>query len=92
MPPHPSNDGALRPSPSLSKAEKPSEGELQCYETGVNKFPNLANLGGFRTWPLENLFPGVILTRSDFNCFGWSVGHTDRWIEGGTVVDMERLC
>lgn len=90
--PHPSNNGAIRPTPDLSRAQQPTEGELECYERGVDKFPNLARLGSFLTWSLEGLFPGVTLANYNFNCIGWSVGHTDRWIEPGSVEDMDALC
>lgn len=91
-PPHPSNNGDYRPTPSKSKLRAPTEGELEVYQRGVHRFPLLYDRGSFRTWPLENLFPEVILDRLDFNCFAWSVGYTNRWIQGSTVEDMNALC
>lgn len=90
--PHPTNDGRYRPTPPVSKGREATPGELMCYQTGTSRFPHLGSLGGFHTWPLEHLYEGVTLTGNAFNCMAWAVGHTDRWIDPGTVAEMEDLC
>ncbi|KAI1346527.1 hypothetical protein F5Y01DRAFT_321665 [Xylaria sp. FL0043] len=83
--PHHTNNNEFRPTPELSRAQTPGSFTLQGFE---RRFPNLSLLGSFRVWPLEDLYPGIIIEAPIFNCFAWSVGHTDRWVEGGTVEDM----
>ncbi|RMZ83627.1 hypothetical protein DV738_g1135, partial [Chaetothyriales sp. CBS 135597] len=90
-PRHPSNDGAVRHNPDISKTRQPLEGELLSFQNGPERFPNLAQLGSFRTWPLTGLYTGVQIAPDDFNCFAWSVWHTNRWIDGGTEDEMNIL-
>ncbi|KAK4136087.1 hypothetical protein BT67DRAFT_454826 [Trichocladium antarcticum] len=66
----------------------PTESDVATYQTGPDKFVNLGPLGGFRNFNITAL--GADQAR--FNCFAWSVGFTDRWIQGGTKDDMARLC
>jgi hypothetical protein len=103
------NHSELRATPSRERTRAPTEGQLATYQTGPDRFFNLARRGSFRTWPLEGLFrtrrldgvlasdgsplyQDVIIDGTNFNCFAWSLGHTDRWIEGGSVEQMEELC
>lgn len=79
-----------RPTPPLSKSRQPSPGELLTYQTGAENFPELAGRGSFRLW--DDLNAGVPVTQGDFNSFAWSLGHTDRWIQGGSLQDMKDLC
>lgn len=72
--------------PPADRLRTPSAGELASYQTGPDRFVNLAALGGFQTFTVH----GLDLTR--FNCFAWSLGFTDRWIQGGTRDVMEQLC
>ncbi|KAK4166834.1 hypothetical protein QBC43DRAFT_312528 [Cladorrhinum sp. PSN259] len=73
------------PTPPANTGRNPTAGELASYQTGADRFINLAPLGGFRCFDLAN----VDMAR--FNCFAWSVGFTDRWIQGGSQADMVRL-
>lgn len=77
------------PTPAANTSRAPTGGELATYETGTDRFPNLGALGSFRCWDWQNL-PGV--NNHGFNCFAWSVGFTDRWIQGGSRGEMQRLC
>ena len=89
---HPSNDTTPRATPSRSLTRAPTEGEIRSAILGPEKCPHLEDRGGFRVWDLNNLYRGVTIEPGDFNCFAWSVGHTDRWLEGGSVADMNDLC
>jgi hypothetical protein len=89
---HPSNDNRYRPTPSLDSCRQPSDGQLATYQTGPNKFPNLAAHGGFLLWSLSGLYEGVTIDPQDFNCISWAVGHTDRWIEPSSDEKMTELC
>ncbi|KAI1277941.1 hypothetical protein F5Y07DRAFT_77974 [Xylaria sp. FL0933] len=89
--PHPTNTREYRPTPDISRSRAPTVSEIEYYETGSTRFPGMSLSGSFRVWPLEELFPGIIIQDWNFNCFGWSLGHTDRWIDGGTVEEMNRL-
>ena len=74
--------------PAASTLEAPSAGDLETYETGTDRFFHLAEYGSFRNFDVAALSADP----ARFNCFAWSVGFTDRWIQGGTKEDMVRLC
>ena len=76
------------PTPAANTAAAPTAGELETYETGTDRFVHLAEYGSFRTFDVAALGADP----AKFNCFAWSVGFTDRWIQGGTKEDMVRLC
>ncbi|KAK3936254.1 hypothetical protein QBC46DRAFT_419711 [Diplogelasinospora grovesii] len=54
------------PTPPADRLRTPSAGELASYQTGPDRFVNLAALSGFRTFRVH----GLDLTR--FNCFAWT--------------------
>jgi hypothetical protein len=74
--------------PNHNTLAAPSAGDVATYETGADRFANLAALGGFRNFDAAS----ISTDPTRFNCFAWSVGFTDRWIQGGTKADMQRLC
>jgi hypothetical protein len=79
----------LVPTPPLTELRDPTMGERQTFETGADRYVNLATWGSFKCWDWEGL-PAV--HPHGFNCFAWSMGFTDRWIQGGTRAKMNRLC
>ncbi|KAM3547478.1 hypothetical protein ARSEF4850_010004, partial [Beauveria asiatica] len=91
MPIDQSRPNAPRPAPDPSRSRKPTAGELECYQNGRDRFPDLARLGSFGTWDPEEMYSAAHVDATRFNCISWSVGHTDRWIEPGTVEEMNRL-
>lgn len=72
------------PTPPASLLRDPSEGELATWEKGPNKFPDIGNFKVYKSVPGSDDTP--------YNCFAWSVGFTDRWLEGGTREQMKALC
>jgi hypothetical protein len=80
------------PTPPANENRRPTAGELLVWQTGPARFPNLAGNGSFKVWDHRAYFPWVEAIDTEFNCFSWSLGHTDRWFEGGTVEQMESLC
>ncbi len=80
--------GTYTPTPNLNTLTAPSEGEVVTYQTGTDRFYDLDRLGGFRNFNAA----AISADPTRFNCFAWSVGFTDRWIQGGSKADMVRLC
>lgn len=76
------------PTPAANTLVGPSAGDLETYENGADRFVNLGALGSFANFNAAAISPDP----GRFNCFAWSVGFTDRWIQGGTRADMVRLC
>lgn len=89
---HPTNTPVYRRTPSLSIARRPSEAEVLCFETGPERHPYLSYFGGFRSWKLQEAFPGIVIDPRQFNCLAWAVGHTDRWIEPAFEEDINDTC
>ncbi len=76
------------PTPAASTLRDPTDGDLETYQDGTDRFLHLAEYGGFRNFDVAS----ISADPARFNCFAWSVGFTDRWIQGGTKDDMVRLC
>jgi hypothetical protein len=72
--------------PGLVTFNPPTEMEMQYYQTGLVRYPNLATTGSFMAHPNWQAW-----TRQGFNCFAWALGFTDRWVNGGCVTEMERV-
>lgn len=79
---------AYVPTPAANTTTAPSEAEIATYQTGPDRFLNITQLGSFRVFNAA----AISTDPARFNCFAWSVGFTDRWIQGGTREDMVRLC
>ncbi|KAK3374551.1 hypothetical protein B0H63DRAFT_252940 [Podospora didyma] len=76
------------PTPAVTALRDPTAGERAQNETGVDRFRHLATRGSFKCWDWR-ILPGA--TDKSFNCFAWSLGFTDRWVEGGSRAQMNRL-
>lgn len=54
------------------------------YATGPERFPNI---GQFKVYVVN-----ANVDEKKYNCFAWSIGFQDRWINGGTREQMKILC
>lgn len=69
------------PTPAANSATTPTAGELAVFKVGFARFPNIGDFMVFEH-----------AKNTNYNCFAWSLGFQDRWLEGGTRAEMVRLC
>ncbi|ROV99684.1 hypothetical protein VSDG_03026 [Cytospora chrysosperma] len=70
--------------PSSSRLRAPTEGELATWKNGPDRFPNIKDV---KVYTDTHIIPG----ERQYNCFAWSLGFQDRWVDGGTRDEMVKL-